>query len=141
MRLQAGDRSVTGVNLQRALIIGLGGTGGEILLRTRRLLIDFFGSLENIPIVRFLYIDTDPGWWQEQISKVEKRVQLTPVEHVDAQVPDASTLYRNIKAGFLPNFNWFSLEKLGTMTNITQGAGTIRQLGRLCFWFHYADIQ
>ncbi|MEM4298553.1 MAG: tubulin-like doman-containing protein, partial [Nitrososphaerota archaeon] len=72
------------VNLQRALIIGLGGTGGEVLVRTRRLLIDFFGGLENIPIVRFLYIDTDLGWWQEQISKVEKKVQLAPIEFVNA---------------------------------------------------------
>lgn len=141
MRLQGTERDVQDVKLQRALIIGLGGTGGEILLRTRRLLINFFGDLNNIPIVRFLYIDTDTGWWQEQLTKVEKKVQLTPREFVDASVPDASPLYRDIKEGYRPNYNWFSIEKLGTITSITRGAGTIRQLGRLCFWWHYAEIR
>lgn len=141
MRLQGYERDVQEVRLQRALIIGLGGTGGEVLLRTRRLLINFFGDLQNIPIVRFLYIDTDRGWWQEHLSRVERKVQLTPREFVDASVDDASPLYRDIREGHRPNYNWFSLEKLRTITRITDGAGTIRQLGRLCFWWHYANIR
>ncbi|MFA4016188.1 MAG: hypothetical protein RUDDFDWM_001291 [Candidatus Fervidibacterota bacterium] len=132
---------VTSVDLQRALIIGVGGTGGEVLVRTRRLLVNFFGSLDNVPIVRFLYLDTDIAWWNEQLTQVEKQVRLSEVEHIDLGVSDASELYRGIEQGNYPHYRWFSIEKLKSKTNITNGAGAIRQYGRLCFWYHYHKIR
>jgi hypothetical protein len=134
-------QQTTQVNLQRALIIGLGGTGAEVLVRTRRLLINQFGGLEYIPIVRFLYIDTDPSWWNEQVNQVERNVRLTEMEHLNVQVEDATDLYRGIKSGNYPNYSWFSIESLSSHTNITNGAGAVRQLGRLCFWHHYPEIR
>jgi hypothetical protein len=132
---------VTSVDLQRALIIGVGGTGGEVLVRTRRLLINFFGDLERVPIVRFLYLDTDIAWWNEQLTQVEKQVRLLEVEHIDLGVPDASELYRGIEQGNYPHYRWFSIEQLKSQTRITNGAGAIRQYGRLCFWYHYNTIR
>lgn len=139
MRLPETERVNTEIKLQRAVIIGLGGTGAEVLVRTRRMLIDTFGDLSRIPIVRFLYIDTDPQWWNEQTTKVERDVQLMPTEYIDAQVHDARSLLNNINSGHQPNWKWLSVEQIN-VHHITSGAGTIRQLGRLCFWFHYASI-
>jgi hypothetical protein len=137
-----GDQErVMSVDLQRAIIIGMGGTGGEVLVRTRRLLINYFGSLENIPIVRFLYLDTDTGWWNEQLTAVERQVRLSEVEHIDLGIPDASGLYRGIEQGNYPNYRWFAVERLKGKARITDGAGAVRQYGRLCFWYHYTTVR
>ena len=129
------------VNLQRALVVGVGGCGAEVIKRLRRLLVDRFGRFENIPIVKFFYIDTDQNWLQTMATEVEEDIRLPESERFDAQIPDASGIYRNIRDGHLPNYSWFSLEKLQHHIRIVEGAGTIRQLGRLCFWHHYRDIR
>ena len=135
------EREIEQVNLQRALIIGLGGCGAEVIRRVRRLLIDRFGRFENIPIVRFLYIDTDPNWLRDMASTIEEDIRLPDAERFDAQFPDATGLYRGIREGYYPHYSWFSIEKLEHHKSVTNGAGTIRQLGRLCFWHHAARIR
>ncbi|MCC6446678.1 MAG: tubulin-like doman-containing protein, partial [Armatimonadetes bacterium] len=134
------EREVQQVNLQRSLVIGLGGCGAEVIKRLRRLLTARFGRFEDIPIVSFLYIDTDPNWLRQMASEIEDDIRLPDSERLDAQFPDAAGLYRNIREGHNPNYSWFSLEKLQHHTSVIDGAGTIRQLGRLCFWHHAADI-
>lgn len=124
-------------SLQRSIVIALGGTGAEVIMRTRTLLAERFGSLDKMPIIRFLYLDTDPGWVRKVTQDVDTDVRLTPAEVVDLQVPDAAGLYSGIRAGNYPEFSWFSLEKLSGLESITEGAGTIRQLGRLAFWQHF----
>lgn len=135
------EREIQQVNLQRALIIGLGGCGAEVIRRVRRLLIDRFGRFEDIPIVRFLYIDTDPNWLREMASTIEEDIRLPDSERFDAQFPDATGLYRGMREGYYPHYAWFSIEKLEHHKSVTHGAGTIRQLGRLCFWHHAARIR
>ena len=41
------------------IFVGVGGTGHEVLSRTRRLVEETYGSLRNFPIISFLIIDTD----------------------------------------------------------------------------------
>ena len=41
------------------ILIGLGGTGKEVLLRIRRQFVEKYGSIDNFPITSYLYIDTD----------------------------------------------------------------------------------
>jgi hypothetical protein len=135
------ERAIKQVNLQRSLIIGLGGCGAEVISRSRRLLIDRFGRFENIPIVRFLYIDTDPNWLNKIASEIEEDIRLPEAERFDAQFSDATGLYQGIRDGYYPNYAWFSIEKLEHHKSVTHGAGTIRQLGRLCFWHHVAGIR
>lgn len=135
------EREVQQVNLQRALIIGIGGCGAEVIRRLRRLLIDRFGRFEDIPIVRSLYIDTDPNWLREMGSEIEEDIRLPEAERFDAQLSDATGLYRSIREGHFPHYAWFSLERLQHHKSVTNGAGTIRQLGRLCFWHHATEIR
>lgn len=45
--------------INRTICIGLGGTGRDVLMRIRRLIVDRYGDLNNLPIVSFIHIDTD----------------------------------------------------------------------------------
>ena len=62
--------SIKSVKLQRTAVIGIGGSGAEPIISNRRRTIDQYGSLEAMPLVRYLYLDTDPRWYQEHLSKV-----------------------------------------------------------------------
>lgn len=41
------------------VIVGVGGTGIEVLSRVRRLVEETYGSLKQFPVISFLAIDTD----------------------------------------------------------------------------------
>ena len=45
--------------LMPTILIGLGGTGKEVLLRIRRQFVEKYGSINDFPILSYLYIDTD----------------------------------------------------------------------------------
>ena len=135
------DGQIQPVPLQRSLVIALGGSGAEVMMRLRRLLVDRFGRMEDIPLVKFLYIDTDLTWWNQIGSKVEATIRLSDAERFDAQVPDTTGLYENIANGDAGHFDWFSLEDLKNFTSITSGAGAIRQLGRFALATHAAKIK
>src|SRR5206468_7624927 len=45
--------------LRPTLIIGIGGFGRRALLELRCRFVDRFGDLSRIPLLRFLYVDTD----------------------------------------------------------------------------------
>lgn len=135
------EYSIQSVKHQRGLVIGIGGTGAETLASNRRRMIDKYGNLENVPMIRYLYLDTDPKWWQEHQSRVEKHIRLSDQEFVDIQFPGASELYRGMKRGSYPHYAWFDLQKLENLKSVTDGAGTVRQMARLAFWFHYSKIR
>lgn len=126
---------------QRGLVIGIGGCGAEVLASNRRRMIGKYGSMENVPMVRYLYIDTDPKWWKEHQSRVEKNIRLSEPEFVDIQFPAAAELYRGIKRGSYPHYSWFDIQKLENLKSVTDGAGTVRQMARLAFWQHYTIIR
>jgi Tubulin like len=135
------EYAIQAVPRQRGLVIGLGGSGAETLAGNRRHMIEAYGSMENVPMIRYLYLDTDPTWWQEQLSTVEKHIQLSSEEFVDIQIPGTEELYRGIKRGGFPQYGWFDLQKLENLKTVTDGAGTVRPMARLAFWFHYAKIR
>jgi len=126
---------------QRSLIIGIGGTGAEVLAGNKRRVIDKFGSMEDVPMVRYLYIDTDPTWWQKQGSRVEKRIRLSDQEVMDIQIQGVDELYQGIKQGGYPHYAWFDIQKLGNLKSVAKGAGTVRQMARLAFWYNYTKIR
>jgi hypothetical protein len=135
------DRQFQQINMQRAIVIALGGTGAEVITRLRKLIIDHYGGLDKLPIVEFLYIDTDPNWIRRITAADAESEPLSAAQIVDAQVHDASDLYAGIEQKNFPNYDWFTLERLKGFRNINDGAGTVRQLGRLCFWQHQTDIE
>ena len=56
---QAEDGRLRGIS--RSLIIGVGGTGHQIMLDIRKRLVDKYGALDKLPIVTFLAIRHGPG--------------------------------------------------------------------------------
>ena len=53
----ANERQYQGI--QRTICIGLGGTGRGVLMRIRRLIVDRYKDLSNLPVVSFVHVDTD----------------------------------------------------------------------------------
>lgn len=133
--------NIKSVKLQRALVLGIGGSGAEVLVGNRRRIIDRFGNLEAMPLVRYLYIDTNPSWWEEQQTKVEQKARISEPEYADIQIPAAAEMYRGIRRGSFPHYNWFDINKLENVKAVVDGAGTVRQLARLGLWSHYTKIR
>ena len=135
------NESIKSVKLQRTFMLVIGGSGAEAMISNRRRTIDQFGSLEAMPLVRYCYLDTDPRWYENHLSKVEQHVRISESEYVDIQFPGAAELYRGIRRGSYPNYAWFDINKLENNKSVVDGAGTIRQMARLSAWFHYPKIR
>ena len=133
--------NIKSVKLQRTAVIVIGGSGAETMISNRRRIIDRFGSLEDMPLVRHLYFDTDPRWYQDHLTKVEQHVRISETEYVDIQFPGAAELYRGIRRGSYPNYAWFDINKLENLKSVVDGAGTVRQMARLSAWYHYTKIR
>ena len=41
------------------VVIGLGGTGKEILIKVHRMIVESYSSLDSLPVVSFLHIDSE----------------------------------------------------------------------------------
>ena len=132
---QAGPKMPTGIS--RTLVVGVGGTGKEVMTRIRKHLIQGFDSLERVPVISFVQIDTDPAQAKVHIEK----------EYADASKLKGNEMVRaNLAASDLGGdiskhrhlASWLSpgIEKY----EITDGAKQIRQLGRLAFFARYNDI-
>jgi hypothetical protein len=125
------------------LLIGLGGTGKEILLRMRRLIVERFGSLSALPCIEFLHIDTD----QKQTAKEQydlkadddtlfKKVKFQPTETIPLTIEGGTKRYIENVDKF-PNIKrWFQHKgKIAGLGDLGEGAGQIRMASRLAF-FH-----
>lgn len=130
------------VLLRPALIIGLGGTGKQVLLNLRRMFYDQFGA-PTLPHVATLWIDTDVSNRTADGAEMDfllKEVEFDSKEKqsVQLQANELENYYEH-EDSFPHIFSWFdpSLKKHGL---ITDGAGQIRSFGRLAFFRHYEDI-
>lgn len=122
------------------VIIGLGGTGKEILVKIRRMIVEHYGSLDALPIVSFLHIDTEQNAKIAEPQTVLKQdISLRPIEQVWAKVEDAKAILNKLSAyPYLEE--WFPAELKGT-DSILAGAGQIRALGRFAFNLNYRLIK
>ncbi len=130
------------LRVKPAVAIGLGGTGKEVVMRVRRMMVERFGSLEEFPIVQFVIIDTDPS---DEVSfearEIEDKIRPMPSERVHAAVPDVYQLWREMEK--LPHLKEWVPEGLEETAgeSITHGAKQCRPLGRLSFFFNYSNIR
>jgi len=115
-------------HVSRCLLVGLGGTGQNSLAFIKRRMIESYGEIP--PVIRFLSFDAD---------KIDPKVEelLDQDEFVALEVEDVAT-YRTAK----PEVdNWLDTENIPwqKFRRIDQGAGQIRQLGRLALNVHLAN--
>lgn len=147
------DRQVRGIN--RTICIGLGGTGRDVLMRIRRLIVDRYGDLSELPIVSFVHIDTDKA--------APRGLSLRTGNNyhgVDLSFRDSEKVGATMTSGEVTNFvqgverrsnyarqgpydniaRWFPPQLLRNIQAVDGGAKGIRPVGRLAFFHNYKKI-
>jgi hypothetical protein len=144
------------LRISPTMLIGLGGTGKDVLLRIRRMFFERFGRKADgtlgFPIIGYLALDTDPGALErlerDGLSEYVLRNILfkrggTP-EALDCSV-EPRQLEEYFRRGNSANphiFRWLDpdLKRFGANA-IVGGAGQNRQFGRLAFFHHFTRIR
>lgn len=126
------------------ILIGLGGTGKEVLLRIRRQFVEKYGSLDDFPITSYLYVDTDNAPAEESGIARERDylindIDFKPSEKVFNPVNPSDYIHR---INDIPHIKeWLNttgeIGKLGTMNT---GAGQIRPAARLALFHNFDEI-
>lgn len=131
------SKSFVGVN--PTVIIGLGGTGKDVIMRVRRLIVEHYGSLDNLPVVNFLSIDTDdaPSGVPEQF--LNQDISLKPEEKLILDTAHIPPILEHLAQ--YPYLNdWFPPELSG-IKDLKSGAKQIRALGRLSYFLGYNGVK
>jgi hypothetical protein len=120
-------------NMRSAIIIGLGGTGQEVIAMIKRMIIERFGGLDQLPIVSFLHLDTATEEAKLTSNSVlSQDISLTQRERVTLKMPamtDGGALYLTDRPMIR---EWFP-PSLKIENNFALGAGAVRAFGRIAF--------
>lgn len=142
--------------INRTICVGLGGTGRDVLMRIRRLIVDRYGDLNNLPIVSFVHIDTDKAATQVtgiRTGSTYHGIDLSfrEAEKVSATMSSAEvTMFveglerRSEYTGYEPYDHigrWFPPQLLRNIKAVEEGAKGIRPVGRLAFFHNYQKIK
>ena len=122
-------------SLRPTLVLGIGGYGRRALTELRCRLLDRFGDLDKVPLVRFLYIDSDADALKaSQRGATEIAFRQNEVYHLPLQ---PVSHYRRRQLDQL--VEWLPREKLYALPRSlkTQGA---RALARLAFTDNYLRL-
>jgi hypothetical protein len=154
---QANSNDLQYRKIKRTICIGLGGTGRDVLMRIRRLIVDRYGDLAELPIVSFVHIDTDKG-----ASHVSGLRTGNTYHGVDLSFRDAEKVAATMSRSEVNNFaeglkisandregvgvydhiaRWFPPQLLKDLKTIDEGAKGIRPVGRLAFFHNYRKIK
>lgn len=130
------------------ICVGLGGTGREVLIRVRQIIIEQFGALSELPIVSFVQIDTDQGG--NIPSYRGQSIEFSPAEQVHISmsshtVNDLKSNHerRQRNGGSTPDdhiLEWFPEGLLRNLNTVEHGAGAVRAIGRLALFKNYSKI-
>lgn len=122
--------------VSRSLLIAVGGTGHKILLDVRQRLIQKYGSLDKLPIVSFLLLDTDQAIFGKNPNFTDA-ANLDNADKIHASVYGVENLRRNLRE--YPHLrDWLDPRTLSG--DIHQGAGAVRARGRLSYFWNYDAI-
>jgi len=131
------------------IILGLGGTGKDVLLRIRRLMVEEYGRLEDLPFLRFIHMDTDQTLEAQQQYDLKaeddplyEMIKFNKYELVDLTTKeDVGDVIRNIKA--YPQIkDWFQTKgRMHNLGNLSKGAGQVRMASRMAFALKANDIR
>lgn len=122
-----------------AIIIGLGGTGGEVLLRIRKKFFEASGTFDpwtEWPIINYLYIDTDED--DKDVDKYHGQFYSFKNEFLPATIPDYQVYTHNLTDRPSLRKWWYEDQTELKSPALRTGAGQIRGYSRLAFWL-YAD--
>ncbi|MDJ0744948.1 MAG: tubulin-like doman-containing protein [Xenococcaceae cyanobacterium MO_167.B27] len=144
--------------INRTICIGLGGTGRDILMRIRRLIVDRYGNFKQLPVISFVHIDTDKATSRvtdlrtgnsyhgvdlrftdaERVSAVMSRSE---VNNMVQELGRRSSNYEGSPGVYKNIEQWFPPQLLKNLKAIDEGAQAIRPVGRLAFFHNYRQIK
>ena len=126
--------------LRPTLVIGVGYTGLRVLQRLRAGLADRFGPAERVPVVRTLYVDTDPDALAAAVAVPPPGLAgLRPEDVFAARLNRAQHYLKPRLSGRSLIEGWFDQQLLYRLPRnpITLG---VRGFGRLAFCDHYRGL-
>jgi hypothetical protein len=128
------DQKLRGIS--RSLLIAVGGTGHKVLLDVRQRMLQKYGSLDKLPIVSFLLIDTDQAIFGKN-PNYSDAANLDSADKIHTSVHGVEQLRKNLRE--YPHLrDWLDPKTL--QGDIHQGAGAVRARGRLAFFWNYDQI-
>lgn len=122
------------------VLVGIGGTGNEVLSRVRRLIEETYGSLKNFPIISFLIIDTDKDYKVTNPEAAGSLFKDNEKHWASVTGREARNMVSNM-ANYPWMDRWFPRELERNLGALEAGAGQIRACGRFAFFCNYHTIQ
>lgn len=120
--------------IKRCLYVGLGGTGMNALLHTKKMFVETYGAVP--PMIGFLGIDTDGGVYKKELPSKYGMVSLSPSEQMPIKVENARDAYITSK----DHFTWVPEQNVFALTAMTKGAGQIRTNGRFALTCNFVAL-
>ena len=120
--------------IKRCLYVGLGGTGMNALLHTKKMFVETYGEVP--PMIGFLGIDTDGDAYKKELPSTHGPISLAPNEQTPIQVEDAQAAYITSKQ----HFGWVHPDNVFALTAMTKGAGQIRSNGRFALTCNFETL-
>ena len=81
-----------GSKIKRCLYVGMGGTGMNALLHTKKMFVDTYGEVP--PMIGFMGIDTDGNQYKKTLpSTTGEEISLLPNEQLPIIVRDPRPIY------------------------------------------------
>lgn len=129
------------IRIRPTILIGLGGTGGDVLLRVRKRFYEKYGTLSEFPIVAYLWLDTDKSEKHILGKEVREFVRMTDVERLMLTIGDTTVITQNLKEPNNAHIDKWWYPGLNSLGQMNEGAGQIRAYSRLAFFHHYKAIR
>ena len=123
------------IKIKRCLYVGLGGTGMNALLHTKKMFVETYGEVP--PMIGFLGIDTDGDAYKKELPSKYGPVSLAPNEQTPIQVEDAQAAYVTSRQ----HFSWVHPDNVFALTSMTKGAGQIRSNGRFALICNFENLE
>jgi len=124
------------IKLRRSLYIGLGGTGMNAILHTKKMYMETYGEVP--PMIGFLGIDTDGKSYNETLDSKVGEIRLEKNEQKPISVSNPKSFFTNPDNKDL--VSWLPKENERGITTLDKGAGQIRTNGRLAVIIHAPTI-
>ncbi len=129
-----------------SVLIGLGGSGKEVLMRLRKRFYDRYVTRDP-EFVRFVFVDTDAQTFVPQNKQTDSFLAVYPDENEKVVCPITKDQYEQTFRKLADkvdsdHLDWLKLD-LRTIghKSLEHGAGTHRQFGRLAFFLNYQAIR
>lgn len=120
--------------IKRCLYVGLGGTGMNALLHTKKMFVETYGEVP--PMIGFLGIDTDGSVYKKELPSKYGNISMSPNEQMPILVDNARDAYLTSRE----HFSWVPESNVFALTAMTKGAGQIRTNGRFALTCNFESL-